>query len=74
MYLCLCNAVTDRELVQALAEGCTTLRDLHQATGCGGQCGRCLPLISEFLERHLSSAGAEPAASPWSATATAQGA
>ncbi len=69
MYLCLCNAVTDRDLAEAIAEGCTTLADLNRATGCGGQCGRCLPAIGEFLERHSNPAVAEPATPSWPAAA-----
>jgi bacterioferritin-associated ferredoxin len=58
MYVCICKAVTERRIVRAVAEGATTLRDLRDATGLGGGCGKCVPqgyqLLRDTLERNRS--------------------
>ena len=41
MYVCVCNAVTDREIRNAVAKGARTLADLRQSLGVGTCCGRC---------------------------------
>ncbi len=41
MYVCVCNAVTDREIRGAVALGARTLADLRQSLGVGTCCGRC---------------------------------
>lgn len=49
MYVCICNAVTDRDIQRAAAEGCRDLADLTARTGCGGTCGCCRELAGEVL-------------------------
>jgi bacterioferritin-associated ferredoxin len=41
MYVCICNAVTERQVREAAAEGVRTLTDLTFRTGCAGTCGSC---------------------------------
>ncbi len=41
MYVCICNAVTDRQILDAAATGAETLYELMQRTGCGNCCGCC---------------------------------
>jgi bacterioferritin-associated ferredoxin len=41
MYVCVCHAVTDRDIAQAVADGARSMRDLHERTGVAGTCGRC---------------------------------
>lgn len=67
MYVCICRAVTERRVVQAVAEGATTLKDLRERTGLGTCCGKCVPqayqLLRETLEqRHSTAARHEIAA------------
>lgn len=50
MYVCVCKAVTDRQVVQAINEGACTRRQLMQCTGAGGVCGKCSQSIKSLLE------------------------
>jgi bacterioferritin-associated ferredoxin len=54
MYICICKAVTDQQLKQALAEGCASKRALCAKFGVGSQCGRCAPTLREFLDEHVA--------------------
>ena len=49
MYLCICNAISDRQ-VRALAEsGITQAPEVYRALGCAPQCGKCIPFVQETL-------------------------
>ena len=41
MFVCICNAVTDREIRAHAGSGVTTLEELRRVTGCGDCCGQC---------------------------------
>ena len=41
MYVCVCNAVTERQIREAVAGGARTLKDLRRELGVGSECGRC---------------------------------
>lgn len=49
MYICLCNAVTERAIHQAVADGVSTLDELTARTGCSGTCGSCADLAGDVL-------------------------
>lgn len=49
MYVCVCNAVTDRDIHEAAAAGVETLADLAMRTGCSDCCGTCADLAGEIL-------------------------
>ena len=57
MYVCICNAVTDSAIRQAVNEGARSLRDLSARTGCSTQCGRCVPVAREVLDAALAVVG-----------------
>ena len=57
MYICICNAVTDSAIRQAVIEGARSLRDLSARTGCSTQCGRCVPTAREVLDAALAEVG-----------------
>ncbi|HTS20866.1 MAG TPA: (2Fe-2S)-binding protein [Casimicrobiaceae bacterium] len=42
MYICLCNAITDRQIEQAAEHGARSSEDLAQHLGIGLGCGRCV--------------------------------
>jgi bacterioferritin-associated ferredoxin len=50
MYVCICNAVTDKMIRAAAAQGASTLADLERMTGCSGCCGSCADLAEEVLD------------------------
>ena len=53
MYVCLCRAVTDHQIRQAVENGVDNFRELRDALDVGTCCGRCVPdarvLIDETL-------------------------
>jgi bacterioferritin-associated ferredoxin len=53
MYICLCNALTDRKLRQAAATiDSERPADLYAACGCRAQCGRCVQTVLGMLREH----------------------
>lgn len=50
MYVCICNAVTDRQIHQAAEQGVTSMAELSRRTGCSDCCGSCSDLASEVLD------------------------
>lgn len=56
MILCICRGVTDREVLEAIRGGASTLDEVSaHCDGAGTHCGICL----DDIERHL--AGRRPA-------------
>ena len=52
MYICLCNAITDRQIKETVAAGATSLPDLQSQLGVATCCGCCAELASSFLSGH----------------------
>ena len=50
MYVCVCNGVTERDIRQAAAGGCSGMTELTMRTGCGATCGSCVPMACELLD------------------------
>lgn len=50
VYVCLCNALTDRQVKQAAATpGFTKPGDIYAACGCRAQCGQCTRALLSLL-------------------------
>ena len=49
MYVCICKAVTDADIREAVDGGVRNLRQLSQRTGCSSGCGRCASAAREVL-------------------------
>lgn len=41
MYVCLCVGVTSQQVIDAIAAGAVTTKQVGEATGAGTVCGRC---------------------------------
>ena len=52
MYVCVCKAVTDAQIKQALHQGAGTRRELFKCLGVGSDCGKCKPHVNELLSSH----------------------
>ena len=52
MFVCICNAITERTIREHAERGVTTLDALAVATGAGSCCGACRPLALEILDQH----------------------
>ena len=59
MYICLCNAITDRELLAQCAEGAASAEVAYQALGCQPLCGKCVPFAEQFLRQAAEAANRE---------------
>jgi bacterioferritin-associated ferredoxin len=49
VYVCLCNALTDRQIKQAAAAGLTKPSSVYAACGCRAQCGQCARVVLDLL-------------------------
>lgn len=49
MYVCICNAITDREIKETVAAGANSLTDLKDRLGVASCCGCCADLAVSFL-------------------------
>lgn len=64
MYVCICKAVTDRAIREAVYDGTTTLAGLRKQLGCSGQCGRCKSQVKEIRDETLAKISGISVASP----------
>lgn len=52
--VCLCNMVTEKEILAALQKGARTTADIQKMTRAGTSCGRCLPWIDTIVAEYLA--------------------
>jgi bacterioferritin-associated ferredoxin len=64
MVLCICRAVTERELEAAIEGGATTLAAIAEKLGAGSDCGCCTDEIEERLESRTGGCGRACAGCP----------
>ena len=50
MYICICNAITEREVRECVRRGCCSMDELSVELGVGASCGRCRPVAQEILD------------------------
>jgi bacterioferritin-associated ferredoxin len=41
MYVCVCRAITERQIHAAVHEGAKSMKDLRESLGVGIECGAC---------------------------------
>lgn len=63
MYICICNAITERQVAVSVAQGSATLADLQADLGVATSCGCCADTAQEYLPggRYAAVAGTTPA-------------
>ena len=54
MYICICNGITERQIIQAAEHGARCGEDLERGLGVGVTCGCCRECASELLAEALS--------------------
>lgn len=59
MYVCICNAITDGEIDQAIASGHSSVEQIYQACGVTPQCGTCRDEITDMIQARLQAASLE---------------
>lgn len=67
MYICVCNAVTDREIRAARERGVSTLPELSASTGAASCCGSCSGHAHEILTGEPSCSRADCCGGPLAA-------
>jgi bacterioferritin-associated ferredoxin len=53
MIVCVCKAVSDRQIRAAVRDGATSLRDISRELGVGTCCGKCVPAAKASLSESL---------------------
>lgn len=51
MYVCVCNAVTDGQINQAIEQGADSFKALRHTLGVATECGRCAECVKECLKK-----------------------
>lgn len=49
MYVCICNAITDSQVIRAVEQGVRNLRGLQAHLGMALECGRCASYAQGLL-------------------------
>jgi bacterioferritin-associated ferredoxin len=57
MYICICNAITDREIRGAADLGCRSLEELRRDLGVASCCGKCAHEAGALLNQCLRTCG-----------------
>jgi bacterioferritin-associated ferredoxin len=56
MIVCVCNALSDREIRRVIAEGASSYEDVQRLLGVATSCGRCedcaRAVVDDALARH----------------------
>ena len=50
MYVCLCNALTDRDVRSHIGAD-SSVAMVYRACGCQPQCGKCVPFVRQMLRQ-----------------------
>jgi bacterioferritin-associated ferredoxin len=55
MYVCVCHAVTDKDICKAVERGACSLTDVQNELPVGSCCGRCQDTAKSVVDEYLSS-------------------
>ena len=55
MYICVCKAVSDSQIRQAVDSGARSVRELRDRLGLGSCCGKCVPSARGVIREHEQS-------------------
>ncbi len=51
MYVCLCNAITDRDFRACTADENCTVSTVYRSLGTKPKCGKCVPYVKQLLRQ-----------------------
>lgn len=57
MYVCICKAISDHDIRQAVAEGISTWGELRERLSVAARCGRCTDCAKTCLDEALQEQG-----------------
>ena len=61
MYVCLCEAVSDRTIQKAIDSGCDTVKKIRDNTGAAKQCCKCVTEIQQMIRSDVVTKSTETA-------------
>jgi bacterioferritin-associated ferredoxin len=56
MYICVCHAISDRQIREAVDRGAESLYEVQASLPVAACCGRCEDSARELIESHVESA------------------
>lgn len=59
MYVCICKAVTERQICKAVSEGAVRMNELRRDLGVCSNCGKCGPRVQGVLRESLGAVRAK---------------
>jgi bacterioferritin-associated ferredoxin len=57
MIICVCKNISDRDIAQAVAEGCHSFKALQNELELGKSCGTCVPYARECFNEKKGASG-----------------
>lgn len=57
MYICVCNAISDKAILNAIDEGAYSFDSLVDRLGVATACGSCEDAVRQHLRRRLATLG-----------------
>jgi len=58
--VCICNVVTEKEILAKLKRGASTTSEIQNLTGAGTSCGKCLTTVDRIVDDFLSQQPVDP--------------
>lgn len=58
--ICICNMVSEQEIISELKKGALDTSDIQYATRAGTSCGRCLTTIDRIVEEFHATQPTDP--------------
>jgi len=55
MYVCICNEVTDKQIIHATNTGVSSMKELRNSLNVGITCGQCSACAKSILKECLTS-------------------
>ena len=54
MFVCVCNAITENDIRQAVDDSNDTIKQIKQKFAVGDQCGGCISLAKQVINQQLA--------------------
>jgi len=54
MYVCICNGITETQVVRAIGNGARRTAGVYRRLGCAPQCGKCVPDVLSLLRNEAA--------------------
>lgn len=52
MFVCVCNAITDSQIIEELDNGASNLRDISRRLEVGRNCGQCCTAAKQIIKQY----------------------